>query len=66
MQELTAADGFTGMFWLYLNKGRFFSTPMKTFLTLLNIFMIVIAAVIVSSLHNRYLASLTWIYYSAD
>ncbi|OJJ06613.1 hypothetical protein ASPVEDRAFT_330270 [Aspergillus versicolor CBS 583.65] len=38
--------GFTGMFWLYLNKGRFFSTPMKTFLTLLNIFMIVIAAVI--------------------
>ncbi|OJJ55535.1 hypothetical protein ASPSYDRAFT_157784 [Aspergillus sydowii CBS 593.65] len=38
--------GFTGMFWLYLNKGRFFSTPMKSFLTVLNIFMIVVAAVI--------------------
>ena len=36
------------MFWLYLNKGRFFSTPMKSFLTVLNIFMIVVAAVIVS------------------
>ncbi|BCS30608.1 uncharacterized protein APUU_80911S [Aspergillus puulaauensis] len=38
--------GFTGMFWLYLNKGRFFSTPMKTFLTVVNVFMIVVAAVI--------------------
>lgn len=52
MQELTAADGFTGMFWLYLNKSRFFSTPMKTFLTFLNVFMIVIAAVIVSCLRS--------------
>lgn len=40
------------MFWLYLNKGRFFSTPMKTFLTFLNVFMIVIAAVIVSCLRS--------------
>ncbi|CEL10470.1 Putative Amino acid transporter [Aspergillus calidoustus] len=38
--------GFSGMFWLYLNRGRFFSTPMKTFLTIVNVAMIVVAAVI--------------------
>jgi hypothetical protein len=38
------------MFWLYLNRGRFFSTPMKTFLTIVNVAMIVVAAVIVSCL----------------
>jgi hypothetical protein len=38
------------MFWLYLNRGRFFSTPMKSFLTIVNVAMIVVAAVIVSRL----------------
>lgn len=52
--QLTVADGFTGMFWLYLNKGRFFSTPMKSFLTVVNVFMIVVAAVIVSCLMEGY------------
>ncbi|PKX89126.1 amino acid transporter [Aspergillus novofumigatus IBT 16806] len=38
--------GFSALFWLYLNKGRFFSTPMKTALTLLNIFIMGIACCI--------------------
>ncbi|KAL4778886.1 transmembrane amino acid transporter protein-domain-containing protein [Aspergillus varians] len=35
--------GFSGMFWLYLNKGRFFATPRKIFLTVVNVAMIAIA-----------------------
>ncbi|GFF51713.1 N amino acid transport system protein [Aspergillus udagawae] len=43
---LTIADGFSALFWLYLNKGRFFSTPMKTALTILNVFIMGIACCI--------------------
>ena len=35
------------MFWLYLNKGKFFRSPAKTSLTVLNIFMICMAAAMV-------------------
>lgn len=45
---LTAADGFSALFWLYLNKGRFFSTPMKTALTILNFVIMGVACCIVS------------------
>ncbi|KAL3481377.1 transmembrane amino acid transporter protein-domain-containing protein [Aspergillus californicus] len=38
--------GFSGMFWLYLNRTRLFATPMKIFLTIVNIGMIVVAAAI--------------------
>lgn len=38
--------GLSAVFWLYLNKGRFFATPMKTFLTILNILIIGIAGCI--------------------
>ncbi|RHZ50987.1 uncharacterized protein CDV56_103801 [Aspergillus thermomutatus] len=38
--------GFSALFWLYLNKGRFFSTPMKTALTILNVFIMGIACCI--------------------
>ncbi|KAA8649321.1 uncharacterized protein ATNIH1004_005222 [Aspergillus tanneri] len=38
--------GFPAMFWLYLNKGRYFSTAMKTTLTILNVIIIGIAACI--------------------
>ncbi|KAL5049180.1 hypothetical protein BDW71DRAFT_176299 [Aspergillus fruticulosus] len=38
--------GFNGMFWLYLNKSRLFATPMKGFLTVVNIGMVVVAATI--------------------
>ncbi|KAL2826325.1 transmembrane amino acid transporter protein-domain-containing protein [Aspergillus cavernicola] len=38
--------GFSGMFWLYLNKDRLFATPMKIFLTIVNFSMIAIAACI--------------------
>ncbi|KAL4865084.1 hypothetical protein BDV12DRAFT_175146 [Aspergillus spectabilis] len=38
--------GFSGMFWLYLNKDRLFATPMKTFLTVVNFGMIAVAACI--------------------
>ncbi|KAL4875257.1 transmembrane amino acid transporter protein-domain-containing protein [Aspergillus karnatakaensis] len=38
--------GFSGMFWLYLNKDRLFATTMKTFLTIVNFGMIVVAATI--------------------
>ncbi|KAF4159714.1 hypothetical protein CNMCM6936_004287 [Aspergillus lentulus] len=38
--------GFSALFWLHLNKGRFFSTPMKTALTILNIFIMGIACCI--------------------
>ncbi|KAF7122284.1 hypothetical protein CNMCM5793_000241 [Aspergillus hiratsukae] len=38
--------GFSALFWLYLNKGRFFSTPMKTVLTILNVFIMGIACCI--------------------
>ncbi|EAW09004.1 amino acid transporter [Aspergillus clavatus NRRL 1] len=38
--------GFSALFWLHLNKGRYFSTPMKTTLTIFNVFIIGIAACI--------------------
>ncbi|KAL5335057.1 transmembrane amino acid transporter protein-domain-containing protein [Aspergillus crustosus] len=38
--------GFSGMFWLYLNKDRLFATPMKAFLTVVNFGMIAVAACI--------------------
>ncbi|RHZ68743.1 hypothetical protein CDV55_107745 [Aspergillus turcosus] len=38
--------GFSALFWLYLNKGRFFSSPMKTALTILNVFIMGIACCI--------------------
>ncbi|RAL12836.1 amino acid transporter [Aspergillus homomorphus CBS 101889] len=36
--------GFSGMFWLYLNKDRLFSTPSKIALTILNALIVGIAA----------------------
>ncbi|KKK21388.1 hypothetical protein AOCH_000715 [Aspergillus ochraceoroseus] len=39
--------GFSGIFWLYLNWDRLFSTPTKIFLTIVNFAMIGIAACIV-------------------
>ncbi|KAM0097278.1 hypothetical protein ACP6JE_008195 [Aspergillus fumigatus] len=38
--------GFSALFWLYLNKGRFFSTPMKTALTILNVVIMGVACCI--------------------
>ncbi|PYI11885.1 hypothetical protein BO78DRAFT_457170 [Aspergillus sclerotiicarbonarius CBS 121057] len=38
--------GFSGIFWLYLNKGQLFSSPRKIALTILNVIIIGIAACI--------------------
>lgn len=41
-------DGLSGVFWLFLNRGRFFSSPRKMMLTLLNIFVVGVGAALVS------------------
>ena len=41
--------GFTGMFWLHINKGLWFSSPKKIALTFLNTFAIAVGIVLVSS-----------------
>ncbi|OAX83240.1 hypothetical protein ACJ72_02400 [Emergomyces africanus] len=38
--------GLNGWFWLYLNKGRYFSSPRKIFLTFVNIFCVGAGALI--------------------
>lgn len=40
--------GLSGVFWLYLNKGKYFSSPRKMFLTVLNALIFCIGATIVS------------------
>lgn len=40
--------GFTGMFWLHMNKGLWFSSPKKIMLTLLNTFAIGVGITLVS------------------
>jgi hypothetical protein len=46
---LTYADGINAVFWLFMNKGRYFSTVPKTLLTILNVLIIGIAGCMVSS-----------------
>ncbi|EGE06609.1 N amino acid transport system protein [Trichophyton mentagrophytes] len=38
--------GLSGLFWLYINKGKYFSSPRKIFLTFLNSFVFVAGAAI--------------------
>ncbi|KAJ5673776.1 hypothetical protein N7462_009215 [Penicillium macrosclerotiorum] len=38
--------GFTGMFWFYMNKGLWFSSPRKIFLTALNAFIICVGVIL--------------------
>ena len=40
--------GLSGVFWLFLNKGRWFKGPRKIFLTILNALIVCIGATIVS------------------
>ena len=40
--------GLSGVFWLYMNKGKYFSSPRKMFLTVLNALIFCIGATIVS------------------
>jgi hypothetical protein len=40
--------GFTGMFWLHMNKGLWFSSPKKIMLTLLNSLAICVGVILVS------------------
>ena len=40
--------GLSGVFWLHLNKGRYFESRMKIFLTILNSIIVLIGALIVS------------------
>jgi len=44
------ADGLSGGFWLFLNKGRWTSSNRKIFLTGVNISVLIIGIVIVSVL----------------
>lgn len=44
-------DGLSATFWLYLNKDRLFATPMKIFLTIVNVLIFAIAGCIVCSSH---------------
>lgn len=45
---MDSTDGLSGLFWLYINKGKYFSSPRKIFLTFLNSFVFVAGATIVS------------------
>jgi hypothetical protein len=38
--------GISGIFWLFVNKGRWFSTPSRAFLTFANWTLIIVAAAI--------------------
>ncbi|EAW15188.1 neutral amino acid permease [Aspergillus clavatus NRRL 1] len=38
--------GLSGIFWLYLNRGRYFSSPRKILLTLVNLFCIAICLIL--------------------
>lgn len=40
-------DGLSGFFWLYLNYGRYTSSKKKMFLTMVNLFVFSVGAVIV-------------------
>jgi hypothetical protein len=44
---LTTLDGLSGIFWLFLNKGKWFASPKKIFLTVLNIIIVGIGACLV-------------------
>lgn len=44
---LTLADGINAVFWLFLNRGRHFSSVPKTLLTILNLLIIGIAGCMV-------------------
>lgn len=45
---MDSTDGLSGLFWLFINKGKYFSSPRKIFLTFLNSFVFVAGATIVS------------------
>lgn len=53
--------GFTGIFWLHMNKGLWFSSPKKIALTFLNTFAIAVGIVLVSSVDELSSKSLTLI-----
>ena len=38
--------GVSGIFWLFINSGKWFSTPSKTFLTIINWLLIIMAAAV--------------------
>lgn len=44
-------DGLSGIFWLFMNRGQYFATPQKVFLTMLNVGLIVIATALVCAVH---------------
>lgn len=45
--SLTRVDGLSGVFWLFINKGRYFASKRQIFLTILNILVFAIGAAIV-------------------
>ena len=49
--------GLSGVFWLYLNRGRYFESPRKIFLTILNATIFCIGAAIVSPVTSFLTAS---------
>jgi hypothetical protein len=42
--------GLPGVFWIYMNQGLWFSSPRKVFLTVLNVLIICIGCILVSSI----------------
>lgn len=48
--------GLSGVFWLFMNKGRYFENPRKIFLTILNAIIFCIGAVIVGPFRSIALA----------
>ena len=51
--------GLSGVFWLFMNRGKYFSSPRKIFLTVLNVLIFGIGAAIVSSSKFSALLKLT-------
>ena len=49
---LTVAVGLGGVYWLHLNWGRYFSSPRKITLTIINALIVIIGGTIVSFVHD--------------
>jgi len=45
--------GLSGIFWLYMNKGLWFSSPRKIALTLLNVIIVGVGAILVRPSHFK-------------
>lgn len=53
LMHIVIADGLSGLFWLKMNKGQYFTSRSKICLTVINVGVVCIGCIIVS-LQNVY------------